>query len=114
MLALLGSQTPCFLFEQLFLERLPEDIRIQLVDVKFDNPRELARRADKLWLSRDMASISAVQRNRPPSKKPKVRETPQVPQDSSEQVCFYHRTFGEAARKCSQPCTWAGKDQASR
>ena len=114
MLALLGSHTPCFLFEQLFLERLPEDIRIQLVDVKFDNPRELARRADKLWLSRDMASISAVQRNRPSSKKPKVRETPQATQDSSEQVCYYHRTFGEAARKCSQPCTWAGKDQASR
>ena len=121
MLALLGSNKPCFLFAQLFLERLPEDIRIQLVDSKFDNPRELAQRADKLWLSRDMATISAVHRNRPlPSKKPKsqpkVQVVPQAPalQDSSEQVCYYHRIFGEAARKCSQPCTWAGKGQASR
>lgn len=32
MLAPLGDHTPCLLFEQLFLERLPEDIRIQLVD----------------------------------------------------------------------------------
>lgn len=23
-------------------------------------------------------------------------------------VCWYHRTFGTAARKCSQPCSWTG------
>ena len=34
MLGLLGDHPPCLLFEQLFLERLPEDIRIQLVDSK--------------------------------------------------------------------------------
>ena len=34
MLALLGDHTPCLLFEQLFLERLPVDIQIQLVDGK--------------------------------------------------------------------------------
>ena len=32
MLALLGDHPPCMLFEQLFLEWLPEDIRVQLVD----------------------------------------------------------------------------------
>ena len=36
MLALLGDHPPCLLFEQLFLERLPEDIRIHLVDAKID------------------------------------------------------------------------------
>ncbi len=49
MLALLGNHTPCPLFDQLFLERLPEDIRIQLVDAKVEDPRELARGADALW-----------------------------------------------------------------
>ena len=48
MLALLGSHTPCLLFEQLFLEQLPDDIRIQLVDAKFEDHRKLARRADIL------------------------------------------------------------------
>ena len=43
MLALLGDHTPCLLFEQLFLERLPEDTRIQLVDGKIEDHRELAR-----------------------------------------------------------------------
>ena len=54
MLALLGDHPPCLLFEQLLLERLPEDIRIQLVDLKIDDCRQLAKHADALWLSRDM------------------------------------------------------------
>ena len=42
MLGLLGDHPPCLLFEQLFLERLPEDIRIQLVDSKIEDHRQLA------------------------------------------------------------------------
>ena len=34
MLAFFGGHTPCFLFEQLFLERLPEDLRAHLVGTK--------------------------------------------------------------------------------
>ena len=54
MLALLGDHPPCFLFEQLFLERLPEDIRSQLVDAAVRDHRELARKADALWEARDL------------------------------------------------------------
>ena len=111
MLALLGNHPPCLLFEQLFLERLPEDIRIQLVDAKIEDCRQLAKRADALWSSRDMASISltenAIQRKPPKPRAPgNARE--------SNQLCYYHRTFGEAARQCRQPCSWPGKDKASR
>ena len=42
MLALLENHTPCPLFEQLFLELLPEDIRIQVVDANFEDHRELS------------------------------------------------------------------------
>ncbi len=41
------------LFEQLFLERLPDDIQIQLVDSKIEDHRALAQRADALWTSRN-------------------------------------------------------------
>ena len=72
MLALLGDHLPCLLFEQLFLERLPEDIRIQLVDAKIEDHRQLAKRADALWSSRDMVSVSlaenAIQRKPPKPK----------------------------------------------
>ena len=119
MLALLGDHTPCLLFEQLFLERLPEDIRIQLVDGKIEDHRELARRADALWSSRDVESFTAnaIQR-RPPATRPKQAKTRPCGFDTctadANRLCYYHRTFGEAARKCRQPCTWSGNDQADR
>ena len=111
MLGLLGDHTPCLLFEQLFLERLPEDIRIQLVDSKFDDHRLLAKRADALWASRDMESnTNAVQRRPPARQQAKTKSRVSSP----DNLCFYHRTFGEAARQCRQPCTWSGNEQAGR
>ena len=119
MLALLGDHSPCFLFEQLFLERLPEDIRIQLVDIKTENLRELAQQADALWQCRDMESINGIQRRRTrPSNQRRPRPTapPRFPDTSNRgDLCYYHRTYGEAARQCRQPCKWmAENDQASR
>lgn len=133
MLAFLGDHPPCFLFEQLFLERLPEDIRLQLAGVdKVIDYRDLAKRADAFWTSRDsvqrpMASMANALANavhRPPSNEHKTpynksskhqqyRDTkPKVGNPS--QLCYYHRTFGDAARQCRQPCSWTGNDKASR
>ena len=39
MLALLGDHSPCLLFEQLFLEGMPDEFRIQLVDAKIVDHR---------------------------------------------------------------------------
>ena len=109
MLALLGDHSPCFLFQQLFLERLPEDIRVQLVDSKADDYRHLAKKADALWASRDMSfSTNAVQR-RLSSQKLKAKH-PTTP--TADDLCYYHRSFGQAARKCTKPCSWSGKEQA--
>ncbi len=116
MLALLGNHPPCLLFEQLFLERLPEDIRIQLVDTKIDDHRELARRADSFWSIRGMSSpfpfeghVNSLQHSRK-----SVRTKPALPATATSQLCYYHRTFGEAARQCRPPCAWTGNDQVSR
>ena len=48
MLALLGYDPPSLLFEQLFMERQPEDIRVQLVDAKIEDHRKLSKRKDTL------------------------------------------------------------------
>ena len=48
------NHTPGMLFEQLFLERLPEDICIQTIDSKIEDHRQLARKVDALWSSREM------------------------------------------------------------
>ena len=113
MLALLGDHPPCLLFEQLFLERLPEDIRIQLVDSKMDDHRQLAKRADALWSSRNMESNTNAVQRRPPARQQQTKSKAPVP-STDNRLCYYHRTFGEAARQCRQPCTWLGNEKAGR
>jgi hypothetical protein len=49
LLALLGNHHSCLLFEQVFLELMPYDIRMQLSDADFSAPRTVAIRADELW-----------------------------------------------------------------
>ena len=115
MLALLGEHKSCMLFEQLFLERLPEEIRTQLVADKIDDHREMARKADQLWAARDASSTPAahsVQRGKPNSRKIKSNTAEESPDNS--QLCYYHRRFGEAARQCRQPCSWSGNAKANR
>ncbi|XP_078487863.1 uncharacterized protein LOC144745813 [Ciona intestinalis] len=48
MLSLLGNHESCLLFEELFLQRMPNDIRICLAKEDLEEPRQLARRADQL------------------------------------------------------------------
>ena len=61
MLTLLGDYGFCFLAEQLFLEQLPNDIKLQLVNDDFSNPRAVADKADMLWLAKSQStSISKV------------------------------------------------------
>ena len=117
MMALLGDHPPCLLFEQLFLERLPEDIRIQLVDSKVEDYRQLARRADALWLCRDMESLNAVHHRPPPQGQRshgRLKTPAASPPPDPNRLCYYHRTFGGTARQCRQPCTWSGNDKAGR
>lgn len=79
MLALFGEHIPCLLFEQLFLECLAEDIRIQLVDAKIKDHCQLAKRADALWSSRDTGfSTANTIHRRPPfgQKQNKPRKAP--------------------------------------
>ena len=63
MLALLGDHPPCMLFGQLFLERLPEDIRVQLADTTVEDHRDLARKADALWAAKGMGPVPMPSRN---------------------------------------------------
>lgn len=50
-LSLLNGHKPCLLAEQIFLDQLPEDMRVLLAD-DFTDPRALALHADTLWLAK--------------------------------------------------------------
>lgn len=109
MLALLGSHPPCFLFRELFLQQLPNDIRCHLVHSGLVDCRELARLADSLWTTQH-STVNAV-RPRPTaaSSRPTPTRRPSVstPVESEQpDLCFYHKKFGSAARQCRPPCSF--------
>ena len=106
MLALLDGHTPCMLFEQLFLNRMPDSIRLQLADADFSDPRKVAERADELWLSMslDASSIHRVGSGKP--RPPKKEHNPDW--------CFYHNKYGNKAKKCVPPCKFQENSQAGR
>ena len=110
MLGLLRDHPPCFLFRHLFLSRLPEQIRAILVHSKIADMRELAAAADELINSFHL-SCSTIQR--PASTKQKTAATRQKKDSTTEKAntCFFHRRFGNSARKCVPPCAFANRTQ---
>lgn len=113
MLALLGNHHPCFLFNHLFLQRMPEDIRPVLAAQDIDDPRLLAQKADALWLARSAQQGATVfpmfRKQNGTTSVPRRRPTKN---DIDTGLCFYHEKFGVKARQCRPPCSFQGNGQA--
>ena len=95
MLSLLADHGFCFLAEQLFLEQLPEDIRLQLSNEDFTNPWALATKADVLWIAKQQAATTINKVISQPNGKITTRH---------DGWCFHHKRFGDDARNCKAPC----------
>ena len=98
MLALLGAHEPCFLFRHLFLQQLPDFVRIPLANSVETDCRKLALEADNLYLSgkQHQAQVQAVRSPHTVSKPTKTQTR-----------CWYHTKFGARAKKCEQPCCFS-------
>ena len=60
-----------------------------------------------------VASLTTQPRHRS-SSRPRRSRSPAPPRPSTpDELCWYHAKFGEAAKKCKEPCSW-GNSQASR
>ena len=117
MLALLGSHKPCMLFESIFLKCMPKDIRLQLATASFDDLRTLAQTANEFWQVREQPVVvfsSDTRRPRNTRTTPVATPRANEPVTHDEDVCYYHRRYGNAARKCNTPCAFAGNDRAGR
>lgn len=128
MLALLGNHPPCFLFREIYMRHMPQEIRSHLVHANIVDVRELAQAADALWISSnccnvnaigrpDKHSISYTARNRTANSTaarsgtlPRTRSN--VETSNSDEVCYYHRRFGEAANQCRPPCNFATSENS--
>ena len=81
MLALLDGHQPCMLFEQLFLNRMPDAISLQLADGNFADPHKVAEQTDELWQSLSLSSYSTVHKVTLPRRQVRVK-----PRDSAKET----------------------------
>ena len=56
--------------------------------------------------TRSDRSCSRSRRTRSPAPQTRRTTSPAPPDDQSATLCWYHKKFGEAAKKCQAPCTW--------
>ena len=104
MLSLLDGHESCFLFQALYLEQLPEDMRLQLAEDNFEDPRSLGARADVLWQAKLMSKtdIDKVTADATVTTRPSTRQyTP-----AENGMCYYHHRFGSRAWQCKPPCSF--------
>lgn len=113
MLALMEGHKSCLLFEQIFLEQMPEDIRLLLAQDTFTDPRGLAARADELWQTKQqegayISRITALPRQQTATR----TATPST--SNKDKWCYYHQRWGSDARRCRPPCMHPGNASAGR
>ncbi len=91
---MLDGHQPCMLFEQLFLNRMPDSIRLQLANADFTDPHKVAERADELLLSMDTYSGPAIHKATVPRRQAKWKPTSSAKDgdsNSNPDYCFYHK-----------------------
>lgn len=146
-----ASATDSSFIRELFLQRLPANVRMVLTSCDTTNLEKLAELADKIVevstpqinsainapssnstsnselqqlhseiadLKRIVSSIQRSSHRRSPSRSgyhgSRSRQSTPEP-TTSDDLCWYHRRFGDAARKCQSPCSkFQENDQASR
>lgn len=109
MLALLGNHEPCFLFKELFLQQLPDQVRFSMANSVKTDFRHLAREADiffsagKKCFAATAAATSGEYGFQPLS----VSATAVARRVRPSGLCFYHAKFGNKAKKCLPPCNFS-------
>ena len=122
-----------FIFRQLFLQRLPSQVRLQLAEDRHSPVQALAARADTLMAHHSYGSVAAVSGPAQPeqdtlvaavqdSKKPNGKDRFKRKQGCADKaaggqqhpwellgICKRHYEFGKECYKCADPasCKWA-------
>jgi len=97
MQAIQGTMGQDTWLKALFLEQLPEDVKVTLSGDPTKTVEELARMADDMVRSKGaLPPISATQSTKAST-------------DAKRKYCYYHRKFRNNARRCVPPCSWVNK-----
>lgn len=138
---LLGDKAATFdegLLKELFLQRLPANVRMILATTDTMSLQAVAEMADRI-LEVATPSIAAVSsgpassdvtqlreevahltelvqrlladRTPSPSRKPRRRSPRRQSSPCDSGVCWYHQRFGDASTRCTRPCTYVSPSE---
>ena len=130
-----ATNTDAAFMRELFLQRLPSNIRMVLASTPdTGNIEDLAQLADKVMevavpsvasvttstelqqLRQEVTDLKGMLQSLKLTQR-RSRSRPSSPAPCSEQsqgLCWYHAKFGDQARKCRSPCSKSGNAQARR
>lgn len=102
-----------FLFREVFLRQLPADVRSHLAQTDYPELTDLAKAADKYFLSTG-ATISGTFRARSATSSQAAQAKVHKPaNDAGEKCtgfCYYHQRFGTKASNCRAPCSFPASE----
>lgn len=99
------------LFMAFFMNQLPRSVRRVLSAQDFDDVEKLAKAADNVVEEDGVyATPQPIQATRSPRLPPTANTAAATNQDN---VCWYHRKFGSAAKSCRPPCSASAQGNAS-
>jgi hypothetical protein len=111
-----GASSNCELFQGIFLERMPDYIRLHLSLPIFETAHKMTIMADALWAGHVKSSsgglpVSAMfpsRNNRSPDHRPSspTADQPLSRTPGVSTHCRLHRKFGRDAPACHPPCSW--------
>lgn len=99
----------CYLLREIFLRALPSAVRQGLANSQVKDMRELAAEADRVFAACSQQCLAPLSMqedlevNPVTGRRGRRREEPRT---SDEELCYFHRRFGAAARQCRPPCAW--------
>jgi hypothetical protein len=127
MKALLPPDSNAGTYMSAFLLRLPAGMIDHIISQDFQDCTKMAEYADKLYARRRGNAVAAVsdspvnavsgghrwenspdnrRRCSPSCQGPSRKETP-GPYKEDDDICYYHYTYVDSARKCKPGCQWA-------
>jgi len=130
-----ATNTDAAFMRELFLQRLPSNVRMVLASTPdTGNIEDLAQLADKVvevavpsvasvntstelqQLRQEVADLKGMLQSLKLTRRPPRSRSPSpaLPTQQSQELCWYHAKFGDQAQKCKPPCSKSGNFKAKR
>ena len=102
-----------WLVKQVFLRKMPEQVRLVMSNVPFDEskPSDFANQADTVW---SQVTSAAVASTSPPDTDIEATSELKKAKKSKDGLCRLHRKWGKAAWRCLSPCRWPKNGESDR